>query len=264
MNEYGLPASAPRLSDKEMFDLAHRSAWGDTQAREQLISSHLYLVHMLVRQNLGRGVDEDDLFQEGCYGLILAIEHFDPDRGVTLSTYAQSWINKYIKKCLRQQQKEAPIQLPERLYYRLVQYQNTFYSLYSTYGRPPTDDEIASYMEISVRTVRDLKRWVYTFVPAEERDYELSPPPGMCNPSPEETTLNAVLDLTPYGARLTKREEDLLKRRLGFGTPNGEPESYQSISANTGRSIESLRREYWAIIGKIQSALATQTEKQHL
>lgn len=40
----------------------------------------------------------DDLFQEGCIGLMRGIERFDPTRGIKLSSYAVHWIDAYIRK----------------------------------------------------------------------------------------------------------------------------------------------------------------------
>lgn len=38
------------------------------------------------------GNDEDDMFQDGCIGLLTAIDRFDPSKGYKFSTYAYSWI----------------------------------------------------------------------------------------------------------------------------------------------------------------------------
>ena len=44
----------------------------------------------------GAGVSQADLFQEGCVGLIVAVERFDYARGFRFSTYALFWIRAYV------------------------------------------------------------------------------------------------------------------------------------------------------------------------
>ena len=55
---------------------------GDTEAREQLIVSHLNLVRFLASKFKNMGEPLDDLIQVGTIGLIKAIDRFDPDRGL--------------------------------------------------------------------------------------------------------------------------------------------------------------------------------------
>jgi RNA polymerase primary sigma factor len=57
-------------------------------ARDKLVVANLRLVVKNVRIYLNRGVDIDDLFQEGCLGLKKAIEKFDYTLGNKFSTYA--------------------------------------------------------------------------------------------------------------------------------------------------------------------------------
>lgn len=64
--------------------------------RAALITDNLKLVHKLANRYLPRikdnAVDYDDIFSEGCYGLIKAAETFDPSYGYKFSTYASRTI----------------------------------------------------------------------------------------------------------------------------------------------------------------------------
>ena len=62
----------------------------DKRAREVLIKDHLGLVHLVAKKFWG--MPYEDLVQEGCIGLLVAIERFDPERGYRFSTYALVWI----------------------------------------------------------------------------------------------------------------------------------------------------------------------------
>ena len=70
---------------------------GDSEARDQLIMSHLNLVRFLASKFKNRGESLDDLIQVGTIGLIKAIDRFDPERGLEFTTYATPTIMGEIK-----------------------------------------------------------------------------------------------------------------------------------------------------------------------
>lgn len=70
--------------------------------RNALIHANLPLVWRVARQEAQRsGHGFEDLCQEGCLGLIKAVERFDPSRGHSLSTAAMPWIRGAIRHYLR-------------------------------------------------------------------------------------------------------------------------------------------------------------------
>ena len=74
---------------------------GDLRAREQLIEQYMPLVRSLARRYSYRGEQLEDLVQIGAIGLIKAIDRFDLDRGVELTTYATPNIVGEIKRHFR-------------------------------------------------------------------------------------------------------------------------------------------------------------------
>jgi RNA polymerase sigma-32 factor len=87
----------PLLTRKEEVTLAqqYRETHDPALAR-RLVESHLRLVVKIARQCCSRQSLLPDLIQEGCLGLIRAVEKYDPDRGIRLSSYAAWWIRAYI------------------------------------------------------------------------------------------------------------------------------------------------------------------------
>jgi RNA polymerase sigma-32 factor len=87
----------PLLTRKEEMRLAqqYRETHDPALAR-RLVESHLRLVVKIARQCCSRQSLLPDLIQEGCLGLIRAVEKYDPDRGIRLSSYAAWWIRAYI------------------------------------------------------------------------------------------------------------------------------------------------------------------------
>jgi RNA polymerase sigma factor (sigma-70 family) len=73
-----------------------------TANRNALIHANLPLVWRVARQESQRsGHSFEDLSQEGCLGLIKAVERFDPGLGHSLSTAAMPWIRGAIRHYLR-------------------------------------------------------------------------------------------------------------------------------------------------------------------
>jgi RNA polymerase sigma-B factor len=86
-------------TDRELLRRYHDG--GDLQARERLIEQYLPLVRSLARRYSYRGEQLEDLVQVGCIGLIKAIDRFDIERGVELTTYATPNIIGEIKRHFR-------------------------------------------------------------------------------------------------------------------------------------------------------------------
>lgn len=70
-------------------------------SREEKIKNNIGLVHSIAGRFKGRGVDYDDLFQNGCIGLIKAVDNFDESKGFAFSTYAVPVIMGEIKRTFR-------------------------------------------------------------------------------------------------------------------------------------------------------------------
>jgi len=87
----------PLLTRKEEVTLAQKyRETHDPALARRLVESHLRLVVKIARQCCSRQSLLPDLIQEGCLGLIRAVEKYDPDRGIRLSSYAAWWIRAYI------------------------------------------------------------------------------------------------------------------------------------------------------------------------
>ena len=94
------------ITQEQEVTLAQRARQGDTEARNQLIQTHLRMVVHIARQYLRPGVEMLDLIQEGNIGLIKAVDMFDPTQGHRLTTLAFYWINKHIQRFLNHEPEE--------------------------------------------------------------------------------------------------------------------------------------------------------------
>jgi RNA polymerase sigma-32 factor len=88
---------APLLAREEEERLARQyRETRDPAIASILVESHLRLVAKIARQCCSRPDLLPDLIQEGCMGLMRAVEKYDPDRGVRLASYAAWWIRALI------------------------------------------------------------------------------------------------------------------------------------------------------------------------
>lgn len=91
----------PPLSHEEEVELAKRfRETGDRDAAYKLVTSNLMLVVKIAHEFRTQFQNMLDLIQEGNYGLLRAVQKFDPFKGVRLSTYASYWIRAYMLKYL--------------------------------------------------------------------------------------------------------------------------------------------------------------------
>lgn len=78
---------------------------GDTAAREQLLERNMGFVRKLAReihrQTGESGLDVDDLVQEGCIGLLSAVDRFDAGKGASFLAYAAPAIRNAMTDCVR-------------------------------------------------------------------------------------------------------------------------------------------------------------------
>ena len=80
------------LTRTEETELIARMGQGDFSVRQTLIERNLRLVVYLARRFENTGINMEDLISIGTIGLIKAIERFDINLGLKLSTYAFSLI----------------------------------------------------------------------------------------------------------------------------------------------------------------------------
>src|SRR5512141_2840518 len=114
---------------------------GGLHAREQLIERYMSLVRSLARRYSYRGEPLDDLVQIGAIGLIKAIDRFDIDRGVELTTYATPNIIGEIKRHFRD--KGWSVRVPRGLQELNVKLSRLVEELSVQLGHSPTIAELA-------------------------------------------------------------------------------------------------------------------------
>ncbi|MFN2466491.1 MAG: SigB/SigF/SigG family RNA polymerase sigma factor [Candidatus Dormibacteria bacterium] len=143
-----------------MFRAFHES--GDEVARQKLVDAYTNLVYFLARKFAGRGEPLEDIVQIGFVGLLLAIERFDPDRGLEFSTFATPTIVGEIKRYFRD--KSWAIRIPRRLQEMNQRARLAGEKLQAQLGRAPSVQELAEAMGVETEEILE----AYEASPAQQ------------------------------------------------------------------------------------------------
>jgi len=134
-----------RLSEEELWPLYKRTR--DPQIRDAFIRQYAPLVKYVagkVAAGMPNTVEFDDLVGFGVFGLLDAIEKFDPDKNVKFKTYAITRIRGAIFDELR-----SIDWVPRSVRQKTKEIEEAVVSLESKLGRPASDTEIAGALGLS-------------------------------------------------------------------------------------------------------------------
>lgn len=119
----------------------------DVSLRNALVEKYLYLVDILIKKYLNKGIDYDDLYQVGSMGLVFAVERFDASKGYEFSSFATPTIIGEIKRYFRD--KGWAMKVPRRLKEISSKIPAAKEHLYGKFSRNPTVSELAEYLGYS-------------------------------------------------------------------------------------------------------------------
>ncbi len=216
------------------------------RARQQLFMSNTRLVISIAKRYQGLGLPLPDLVQEGNLGLMKAIERFDPDRGVRLSTYATWWIRQTISRAAGD--KGRTIRLPINQGQRWNRLRRTSERLMQKLGHEPSLKELADATDLSLDQVTHTMKSAREPVPIDELVGEEEDRPRQDliaddeTENPEDATVQSLLaeEVQQILSELPPREEQIIKLR--FGMIDGETYSMAQIGKIMGYSRERIRQ----------------------
>jgi RNA polymerase sporulation-specific sigma factor len=138
------------LKDHEVKELIKRSQSGEQEARDTIVQKNMRLVWSVVQRFMNRGYEPDDLFQIGCIGLLKSVDKFDLSYDVKFSTYAVPMIIGEIQRFIRD---DGSVKVSRSLKEVANKIRKAKDELSKRYGRVPTINEIAEFLEITAEEV---------------------------------------------------------------------------------------------------------------
>ncbi len=125
---------------------------GDRSARESIILQYAPLVKYVAGRlsiALPPVLDMDDVLSSGMVGLIRAVEHYDPTRGVPFENYAVTCIKGAILDQLR-----SLDVISRSVRQRAREIEKAITVLQTTLGRLPNDREVAEHLGMDINAYR--------------------------------------------------------------------------------------------------------------
>lgn len=231
----------------DLDDFARRAQTGDLRAREELIERMLPLVNSIARRYRTAGLERGDLVQEGCVGILRALERFDPERGVPFSIYATMWIRQALQEL--RSDFIRPLRLPPKALRQLAQLKSAHYQIYADEHRNASLAELSTSTDIGLDQVEALVRADASTRSTDEPIGGLEGELGTLGDLLEDPLSNdqyeealdsiAGRQLRAVLEQLSERERDIIDSRFGFERP---VEKLTAIGSRLGISAERVRQ----------------------
>ncbi|MBR6471587.1 MAG: sigma-70 family RNA polymerase sigma factor [Victivallales bacterium] len=210
------------------------------KAMNHLVESNLRLVISIARHFVCSLMPLSDLVQEGNIGLMRAVESFEYQRGHRFSTYASYWIRQAITHALNVNGRA--IRIPVNIVRQLSKIHRCEREFLQEQGRPPSIEELASLVTLSVPRVRALLKMgqqplSLQSIATEDRDWNdiLADEQNVSMPNDGgRDATRTVLDT------LDPREREILIRR--FGLLGHTVETLEQVAKHFGLTGERIRQ----------------------
>lgn len=223
-------------SNEENNRLAVLAQKGDLDATEKLVAGNSRLIIQLVYKYKRKYtlLDEDDLFQSGICGLLLAIKYYDADKG-SFSTTVHYWAKAMILQVCKQQ---------DGIHYDASFYQkkNRYECLKNAIGDEnviPNEQELADY-NLTLKDAETIRKYQWKETSYEEiieSSSNVSLEVNLEYREPDEKLLEEELKSTlnsEMNRFLTKTEIMILSRYYGLN--DFDPENMAKIADHLKKS----------------------------
>ncbi|WGW12234.1 sigma-70 family RNA polymerase sigma factor [Saxibacter everestensis] len=215
--------------------------------RGEIVVRHRGVARSLAHQYSRRGIEEEDLYQTACLGLVKATNRFDPDRCDNFLAYAVPTMTGEIKRYFRDH--GWMIRPPRQLQEAQQSMRSVVPRLEQTLRREPREDEIAEAAGISLKTV-DRARAAYGMYSLASLDSPTCV--GLESPDADNayTRVEDMIALRAALTKLTPEEREILALRFFHDCTQAE------IAARLHQSQVHISRRLRGILDRLRAALS--------
>ena len=204
----GAGAFPKPLSKKEEEEQIRRLKNGDQSARNTLIEHNLRLVAHIVKKYYSVSIDQDDLVSIGTIGLIKAIDTFNADKNIKLSSYASRCIENEILMHIRSIKKNSlDISLDESIDTDKDGNSLTLIEIMAT------EDNVIDEIDLKIN-LEKLYNYIYQLLPREQSVIIMRYGLNGNEPMTQKQVANALNISRSYVSRIEKKTIGELARKF--------------------------------------------------
>lgn len=240
--------------DREKF----YNVFSESDTIEQFITNcNLRLVLSAAGKHVGKGLDYDELVQEGNIGLMRAIKSYEYAKDYKFSTYATWWIRQAIRRAIAD--KRRTIRIPVHVWEFIEIMDGVNAHLFQALGREPKPEETARELGVPVAKINEVIVVLQQPISLEKtigEDGEDSLGSLVADSSSQSQEEACINNLLPERVRevlnsLDQRERRVLELRYGLDR-GGRPRTLEEVGRLFDVTRERIRqieakafRKFW-------------------
>ena len=240
------------------IELITRAKNGDVSARNRVIELNIPLVKKIAKNIVSNNLSNSDLIQEGIFGLVTAIEKFNPTLGYKFATYASWWVKQAMFKAISEQ--SYAVNIPVYIQEILSRYKKTKQEMEQNSENEVAKKDVAKKINISEEKI-DTFLNVYTKALSIESGTTMTDNKELTlaeiiedeKQNVEKSVIDIELKKDIFNALNNLKEKEKNVIILRFGLENNKKQTLEEIGISYGVTKECIRQIEKKALSKIAS-----------
>ena len=273
-DELGRPVADDELAAALGLSSADQVEYLLTKGKDSkrvLVKANMRLVFHISKYYKNRGCAYPDLIQEGTFGLMKAVDKYDPDRGFRFSTYASWWIKQSVSRAIAE--KSRIVRLPVHIHDLMISMSRVERTFWAQHNRKPSTEELAERLALPVHKVELLVKSARDVNSIDANVYETSSKGPSNNdvqvkdrlvsetaaPSSLNERNSVRAELRRAMQSLSEREAQIVEMR--FGLVDGNQMTLEEIGKEFNVTRERIRQIESRALAKMRSPVKVEELK---